>query len=884
MKLHSLGKIQLLALIVGLMTVGLLFASPDKAYANDCGISTGNVHDYAGLVVNVQRVTAGGATIDVNDSAVQVSTVFPIPKSSEPGNIVLLNSTSVTARIPTASFDQFGSGCTAGGGDGTNVVLGYGHTSAQAGGGPAGPWALDCDMSLHPDYPQAFDVTGVGVPAGAAAGGIWEVKTVQPPNGDTTYVTITYFEPGGPSSTADPTGVVDSASCTSIAGWALDADNYNTSIQVHIYQAGTTTGVAVITANVGRSDLNDQPSPPDPIPAGYSNAHGFNWIVPGSLKDGTPRAFDFYAININSNGAIVGSSNTKFAQNVSIGACTQPVDNPPTLSLTPDCSVPQVTIFASDPDPGTAEIRYQINSGAMQSDIAPWPRTLVIPLGSYTGGGPINVQAWTNGVPPGGGTAGAEITVSTVCVDVCPNIAGYQGTVPSGYFVVSSGDCVAVSCGNINTVPGSPEPGEPFTVNFNFTMTAISTGLPYTINFLTPAGITPPATTVSGTAVAGSTTVPVPPASFGPMSAPTAGVYAGYITVSLGGSNFSCAFGTPVPGPPASCPGSCLPGSPAIIIGNKPFFRVYGGDTAAGIPSAAGCNTGWNYDAEASIWAFNDGDGLGAAGQLAANVSEPAAGKGLIRGFTSGTGSTSASGPTGAGGSLLPKYLTFANTVAGTFGGQSNMAYCPPDYQAIKSTPPSVVGSPVDLATLASGTYSRSGDTVINAATLPFGKKLTIYIDGDVRIAGNIQYNVGAGWTIDTIPSLYLIVKGDIYVNPIVTQLDGTFIAQPNGAGGGVFYTCAKSNAFAPPDWATAAAVTACANKLTINGNVMAQRIKLFRLNGTRRLSSINESANSANIAEVFNSGPEVWLSTPAPFQTSSSSGYDSITSLPPIL
>lgn len=84
-----------------------------------------------------------------------------------------------------------------------------------------------------------------------------------------------------------PTGSVDSVDCTTISGWARDA-NTTDPLQIHIYQADVSGNnkqcVDKISANQFRQDLN-----------GY---YGFSWPVPANLKDGIPRKLYFYAINI----------------------------------------------------------------------------------------------------------------------------------------------------------------------------------------------------------------------------------------------------------------------------------------------------------------------------------------------------------------------------------------------------------------------------------------------------------------------------------------------------------------------------------------------------------------------------------------------------------
>ncbi len=72
-------------------------------------------------------------------------------------------------------------------------------------------------------------------------------------------------------------GWLDYANCSSIGGWAWDATQPNTSIQVDLYD-GARPIAAAVPANIFRQDLFDQ---------GYGNGmHGFVFNTPAILKDG----------------------------------------------------------------------------------------------------------------------------------------------------------------------------------------------------------------------------------------------------------------------------------------------------------------------------------------------------------------------------------------------------------------------------------------------------------------------------------------------------------------------------------------------------------------------------------------------------------------------
>jgi hypothetical protein len=142
-----------------------------------------------------------------------------------------------------------------------------------------------------------------------------------------------------------------------------------------------------------------------------------------------------------------------------------------------------------------------------------------------------------------------------------------------------------------------------------------------------------------------------------------------------------------------------------------------------------------------------------------------------------------------------------------------------------------------------------------------------VYIANDIKM--NTTYTNG----VSDIPFFALIVKGNIYVAPTVTQLDGMYVAQPNGPSGGTIFTCGTST-FAGV--AQANIYSTCGNPLAFNGIVQAKKLRLHRVNGTM----------STDIpAETFNSLPELYL-TNTPFRdtTSDSAQYDSAASFPPLL
>lgn len=235
------------------------------------------------------------------------------------------------------------------------------------------------------------------------------------------------------------------------------------------------------------------------------------------------------------------------------------------------------------------------------------------------------------------------------------------------------------------------------------------------------------------------------------------------------------------------------------------------------------------------------------------------------------------------------------------YGGNSGIGTCTPDYFALHpvSTAPVVTSISANTTGVQ---YVRppAGQKVAITTTgaLAAGSSHTIFIEGDAVIQNNITFASFNRMT--DIPSLYIIVKGNLYIAQGVRQLDGIYIAQPtvaaNGApvdSTGTIYTCSSSTGslYSLTDLhGQCGGAGAPSGNLTVNGAFIAQRIKLLRTNNTRRESVANEAALGSRAAEIFNFSPEAYLSPnidPSLRRVrtqSQSRTYDYISSLPPIL
>jgi hypothetical protein len=422
---------------------------------------------------------------------------------------------------------------------------------------------------------------------------------------------------------------------------------------------------------------------------------------------------------------------------------------------------------------------------------------------------------------------------------------GGPGVTPDVCARVDVPEPIVASCGGANVLPTDVDSQTNFTVSVRINygsnanaVTAASTDNLY-IRATNSAGVSLASSssdvtpTVTGSALTGQVTfvAPHPPGSY------------------------TVYYGMTGPTAPIACTG------PLVSMVNKPYLRVNGGDVSAGAGMSTGgldcASGGVAPNPNASIVSWNRGAAgsyNGAGTQFGASVLNH------LMGFVSGQGSA-----------LAPSRLSFGNTGAPNqvnpaqelYGGKLGNIDCTADY-------------------FANATSVQTGNVTIGGQMIANGTRQTRYVDGNVYITGNIVFaGATAGYpNIAAIPAYSIIVRGNIYVAPGVTQLDGFYVAQPsNGAAtNGIIYSCAPSgfgtnavNVLAPSLY------TSCGQSLTVNGAFAARQVWLLRTAGSI-------STNTA--AETFNYSPDVWLSAPfgnglAPRNFDE---YDSIEGLPPVL
>ena len=295
-------------------------------------------------------------------------------------------------------------------------------------------------------------------------------------------------------------------------------------------------------------------------------------------------------------------------------------------------------------------------------------------------------------------------------------------------------------------------------------------------------------------------------------------------------------------------------------IVNKPYVSFYGGDVKT-------CG---------DIRTFYDN---GAGRKRGSGVQYIAQANGSITEFISG--------------SLLPsvvsspKILSFANTTGPYGGSLGGTCSAPGDYFSGAPTaaepPTSTIIDPGTL-TLGSKLYKApTGGIELKKGNLQDNSRTALYIDGDLRITGDIGY-ANSTWSNETkIPSLHVYVKGNIYIQPGVTNLTGFFVAQQKGTDTGIIFTCANGNARV-----TTNQLTSCALQLSVRGAFSSKRTYFDRGFKSLRDGKEKELYGASNAAEKFYIGPEMYFVSPGAASTgggtSSGDGYQFITTLPPIL
>lgn len=161
----------------------------------------------------------------------------------------------------------------------------------------------------------------------------------------------------------------------------------------------------------------------------------------------------------------------------------------------------------------------------------------------------------------------------------------------------------------------------------------------------------------------------------------------------------------------------------------------------------------------------------------------------------------------------------------------------------------------VTLDALKSGSYHRNGELYIGKSELQPGQHITIFVDGDVDIRGEITNSSNTYTKLSDIPSLTIKAENDIKVEPQVELITGTYVAT------GRFKSC--NGAQEKGD--TLGVLGLCRSKLKINGAIVSENSPIFRRTfGAGNLQEDNqwETDRISSTAEWINYTPNLWLTT----------------------
>ena len=156
------------------------------------------------------------------------------------------------------------------------------------------------------------------------------------------------------------------------------------------------------------------------------------------------------------------------------------------------------------------------------------------------------------------------------------------------------------------------------------------------------------------------------------------------------------------------------------------------------------------------------------------------------------------------------------------------------------------------------GSYHKSGHLDIGNNILKSSKHITIFVDGDVTIKGNISIDWSTKYhNLSEIPSFTIMAK-NIKVEPWVALITGTYVATDH------FESCKDANnpadlGMLPPP------KSKCQHKLKVNGAIVSDNSPIFRRTfGAGNLSDDyqRETNNISSTAEWIDYTPNLWLTT----------------------
>lgn len=664
-------------------------------------------------------------------------------------------------------------------------------------------------------------------------------------------------------------------------------DLYNGSALLSTMTCTTQATPPSSTSSIGA--VSCSPTGPYDISVSYSWSSAPSSGVTIS-KDGGPYTFGSGTSGDGSFGDGGNSPSSTHTYSISDGSSTldsatcttyPPPPIPPSVSVGAGNCISGFDVFASDPDSSGSELQLHVTSIGFdvssytsgQSYHVAIPASLIDGTRHY-----FSITAYgvdTSGYPDG--TDGYGSTMLLACGNFSTNPTTTNkltpdDEAPTGYQV----------SGTVNITSGLPSASFNMTCSQTATFTSALTGVTSTIGGPTSCN----SSFASGSYGVTGPSGPVATFMAGDKYCATIQVQYASGVVQEGGQVLSSTG-------PNSGSTSC------DYVTNKPYFKIINSSAAVG--GVVGACTSAVNTGVLSSW-FNNtnaANNYGASAQLGAYALAH------IAGFASNQTSPSNS----------PSELSFANVADGSstpspfittdnnspyLGGSQNGRNCitAPAVEPIGTVSSGGSGL-VNLNGFLNPGHSHidrpkkyGGNLRIKNNNRPVeaGDNVAFYVAGDIFIEDNIIYDT-TGWTAQTIPSMLVVATGNIYIDPSVTQLDGTYEA------GGKIVTCATaSGAITPTNL-----YDTCKNKLIVNGSFVAKKIELLRTYGSLRDEARNlappgslvtcDSASGPAVnqpncaAEVFQFSPEHYLERPAARVPGAGMvQYDAITSLPPVL
>lgn len=156
------------------------------------------------------------------------------------------------------------------------------------------------------------------------------------------------------------------------------------------------------------------------------------------------------------------------------------------------------------------------------------------------------------------------------------------------------------------------------------------------------------------------------------------------------------------------------------------------------------------------------------------------------------------------------------------------------------------------------GMAKISGNIVFEGGQIPIGRKITLVVDGDVLISGNVTPQGGNYSSVSRIPSFGIIATGNINIQSSVTDLYGIYYAGSSlsGFNKGIINTCQNANsAVFNPLIGTAGGASACNGALNVEGAFIATNIYWRR--------TLGDADQNTAAAETINYTPLLILNPP---------------------